>query len=782
MARFNPLQNSFASGLLTRRLLTREDIEQYGQGMRQAQNGLPMPHGGFQRRTGSYVVAEVKSTTSPVALLSFDVSVEQQYVMEFSDGWIRFYANHGVIESSPGVPYEIASPYGDDEFGGPLAIRTAQQVDVMYLAHPGKFPQKLTRTGLQTFSIGGVVFKDGNFPMQPSNITSTTLAVNLGTNVITFSAPPRPGGLNSTDDVARAVRWFDGTYQITNVLSSTTAEVIPTKVATDPAATTTTATLDWALGLFSNTDGPRAVLFHDGRLWYAGTRMSPDVLVGSVSDDYDNFDRGTNFGSTPTIGEDDKAIVRRVQGKRLQTILWLASMSNYMIVGSSGGEFRAFASDAGVMTPKTTVVRSATTRGSAALPPIQTDNVVLFTHASQREFYELKYDVVKDNFSSRNLLLLGEDIPDTDENGLGGLLRSTFQETPDRTVWLVHGDGGLVSLTYEPDQKVIAAARHWVGTDVVVEDVVSVVNPDNKLQELWFLATYDGSTYVCYMAAPYRPTLPRQGATVRQRIAALDQAHYVDVGLRLDSPKLITSFTKTNPVVITCPGHGFSNGDSIRHRVAQEPRQLDYLAATITGVTTDTYTLTGVDGTSWDDLTVVSNQAATNWNAPTARKQVTTVSGLAHLAGREVAILADGKVHLRKTVSGGGSVTLDYPASIVSVGLPYKFLGETERFVGGTRLGANLGHRTGVNQVIVYVLNSVGGKAAVGDGVRYPPRDLIMMEADQPMGRATPLFTGAVEVGTDQDWDLEASVYFENDDPLPMTVLAIAPRAEVNEG
>jgi len=782
MAKSSPILNAFNAGELSPEFKGRIDLEKFRKGCERLENFLPRIHGPARKRPGSRFVNEVKDSADRARLIPFEFSTTQAYVLEFGDEYVRFYANHGVIESSPGVPYEIASPYGNDDFGGPLAIRTAQQVDVMYLAHPGKFPQKLTRTGLQTFSIGGVVFKDGNFPMQPSNITSTTLAVNLGTNVITFSADPRPGGLNDADDIGRAVRWFDGTYQISNVLTSTTAEVIPTKVAADPAATTTTATLDWAMGLFSNSDGPRAVLFHDGRLWYAGTRMSPDVLVGSVSDDYDNFDRGTNFGSTPTIGEDDKAIVRRVQGKRLQTILWLASMSNYMIVGSSGGEFRAFASDAGVMTPKTTVVRSATTRGSAALPPIQTDNVVLFTHASQREFYELKYDVVKDNFSSRNLLLLGEDIPDTDENGLGGLLRSAFQETPDRTVWLVHGDGGLVSLTYEPDQKVIAAARHWVGTDVVVEDVVSVVNPDNKLQELWFLATYDGATYVCYMAAPYRPTLPRQGATVRQRIAALDQAHYVDVGLRLDSPKLITSFTKTNPVVITCPGHGFSNGDSIRHRVAQEPHQLDYLAATIAGVTTDTYTLAGVDGTGWDDLTVVNNQAATNWNAPTARKQVTTVSGLAHLAGREVAILADGKVHLRKTVSGGGSVTLDYPASVVSVGLPYKFLGETERFVGGTRLGANLGHRTGVNQVIVYVLNSVGGKAAVGDGVHYPPRNLIMMEADQPMDRATPLFTGAVEVGTDQDWDLEASVYFENDDPLPMTVLAIAPRAEVNEG
>lgn len=780
MARFNALQNSFASGLLSRRLLTREDLEQYGQGMRQAQNGLPMPHGGFQRRTGSYMVAEVKSTTAPVALIPFDVAVDQQYVMEFSDGYIRFFANHGVIEASPGVPYEIASPYSDDDFGGPQAIRTAQQVDVMYLAHPGKMPRKLTRTGLETFSLAEVSFKDGNAPMQPSNITATTLNVTgSGPYTLTFSAVPRVGGLVSADDVGRAVRWYDAVYKITSVTSTTVAEATLLKAKTDPA---TGATLDWALGLFSDTDGPRAVRFHDGRLWYAGTRMSPDVIVGSVSDDYDNFDRGTNFGSTPTIGEDDKAIVRRVQGGRLQTVLWMASMSNYLIIGSAGGEFRLFASDNGVMTPTNTVVRSATTRGSAYLNPIQTDSQILFTHQSKREFFELKYDVVKDNFASRNLLLLGEDIPDIDENGLGGLLRSTFQETPDRTVWLVHGDGSLVSLTYEPDQKVIAAAIHRVGTDVVVEDVVSVVNPDNKLQELWFLATCDGSTYVCYMAAPYRPTLPRQGATVRQRMAALDQAHFVDVGLRLDSPKLITGFTKANPVVITCPGHGFSNGDVIRHRVPQEPAELDMLAATIANVTTDTYELTGVNGTSWDDLTVVSNQATTNWNAPLARKEVSSVSGLTHLAGKEVAVLADGKVHPRRTVSGGGSITLQWPASIVSVGLPYKFLGETERFTGGTRLGANLGQKAGVNQVIVYVLNSVGGKVAVGDGTQTVLRDLITMQADQPMDRATPLFTGPVEVGVDQDWSIEPSVYFESDDPLPMTVLAIAPRAEVNEG
>jgi hypothetical protein len=111
----------------------------------------------------------------------------------------------------------------------------------------------------------------------------------------------------------------------------------------DPAGSG--ATTDWAMGLFSDTDGPRAVIFHDGRLWYGGSRTSPNVFVGSRSDDYDNFDRGLSYGSTPTLGDDDYAIVKRVQGKNLQTIQWMASQGEYLVLGSSGGEFRTFLLD-----------------------------------------------------------------------------------------------------------------------------------------------------------------------------------------------------------------------------------------------------------------------------------------------------------------------------------------------------------------------------------------------------------------------------------------------------
>ena len=115
MARANPIQSNFTAGLLTRRLRARDDIEQYHQGLRQALNGTILPHGGFMRRSGSIFVNAVKNRTSTKnALITFDVASDQQYIMEVGHNYIRYYANHGLVESSPGVPLETTTTYGND--------------------------------------------------------------------------------------------------------------------------------------------------------------------------------------------------------------------------------------------------------------------------------------------------------------------------------------------------------------------------------------------------------------------------------------------------------------------------------------------------------------------------------------------------------------------------------------------------------------------------------------------------------------------------------------------
>ena len=791
MARANPIQNSFVSGLLSRRMRARDDLDQYHSGMRQALNGTVLPHGGYMRRSGSVYVAEVKNRTGNNALIPFDVATDQQYVMEVGHNYIRYYANHGQVESSPGTPLETVTTYGNGE---QQDLAWAQQVDVMYLVHANGHPYKLTRNSLTSFAWTKVAWKEGHAPMQPSNITATTLAINLGTLVATFSANPVTGGLLSANDVGRAIRWFDGVYEIATVSTATTAVVTVLHAAADTAATTTTATKDWAFGLFSDTDGPRSVLFHDGRLWYGGSRTAPNVFVGSRSDDYDNFDRGISYGSTPTLGDDDYAIVKRVQGKNLQTIQWMASQGEYLVLGSSGGEFRTFSSTSGgVLTPRTTVVRPATYRGSASHYPVQIDTQLIFIQRNRREWYELRYDVVKDNFSSKNLALLAEDVPDSDVNGVGGVQQIVYQSSPDSVLWMVHGDGTLISQTYEPDQKVLGVSPHRVGTPasgVTVQSVAVIQNPDASATELWFLATLDvnGTTeqYVCYMDKQYRPALSYEQATDAEKVRALNEAYFVDIGLKYDIPKLLVSFTKAAQGVFTSTAHGFADGDNVKLRAPQGPEEMDLLSAIVSDKTTDTFKLKDSDGnyidtTDWADLGDVPNPSTTNMNSPLVRKEITTITGLNHLEGLEVDILADGAVHPRRTVTSG-SITLQRRASIVAVGLPFTYKGQTQRFIGGAKLGTDQGQPTSIDHVAMVLHNTMGGSFSVGNGIDRPLEPLNFREGSSNMNQSPPLFTGEKTVAVEGGWDVDATVYFENMQPLPMTVLAVMPRMITNEG
>ena len=790
MARANPIQSNFTAGLLTRRLRARDDLDQYSQGMRQALNGTILPHGGFMRRSGSVFVSEVKNRTSAKnALIPFDVASDQQYIMEVGHNYIRYYANHGQVESSPGTPLETVTTYSNDE---QQDLRVAQQVDIMYMVHPNGHPYKLSRTSLTSFTWTKVAWKDGNAPMQPSNITAVTCTKTGGGSpyTFTFSAVPKPGGMVTADDVGRTLRFHDGVYQITTVSSTTVVIATELKVLADPAGSG--STLDWALGLFSDTDGPRAVIFHDGRLWYAGSRTAPDVIVGSMSDDYDNFFRGLSYGVTPTINEDDKAIVKRVQGKRLQTIMWLASQADYMAIGSAGGEFRMFSSDAaGILTPNASVVRSATYRGAAYKTPVQIDSQIMFVHSNLRELYELRYEVVKDNFSSRNLMLLAEDVPDSDVNGNGGILRMAYQATPDSTIWMVHGDGSLIGLTYEPDQKVLGVHTHSVGNGLAtVNDIAVVQNPTSSAHELWFLATIDvnGTTeqYVCYMDAQYRPALSYERATDDQKIRALDEAYFVDLGLKYDLPVLIASFTKAAEGVFTATAHGFADGDRVKLRAPQGPTEMDRLSAIVSDKTTNAFKLKDgsgnyIDTTDWADLGVVSGASTTNMNSPLVRKEVTTITGLDHLEGLTVAVLADGMVHPNEVVVSG-DIELNRRASIVAVGLPYSYRGETQRFTAGGKLGTGQGQPATIDKIAVVLHNTMGGSLSTGNGLERDLDAMNFRDGNGPMDQSPPLFTGTKLISVDTSWDTEPTVYFENTQPLPMTVLAVAPRMMLNEG
>lgn len=138
-----------------------------------------------------------------------------------------------------------------------------------------------------------------------------------------------------------------------------------------------------------------------------------------------------------------------------------------------------------------------------------------------------------------------------------------------------------------------------------------------------------------------------------------------------------------------------------------------------------------------------------------------TVSGLDHLDGKEVAVLADGLVQARKTVTGG-TITLDAAASKVHVGLPYKT--QIKTVPASFNIEAfGSGRPKSVSKVWVRVDRS--GKFMVG------PEETSVLPAAEITEDA--LYSGLVEVAVNPLWNLDGQIIIEQEDPLPLMVVSL---------
>ena len=153
----------------------------------------------------------------------------------------------------------------------------------------------------------------------------------------------------------------------------------------------------------------------------------------------------------------------------------------------------------------------------------------------------------------------------------------------------------------------------------------------------------------------------------------------------------------------------------------------------------------------------------------------TTISGLTHLEGESVTILADGAAHPNKTVSSG-AVTLDRSATKAHIGLGYTSLLKTMRIEGGSAQGVSQGAIKRIHDIVVRLFRTVGAKV----GSSATNNDLIPFRSSaDEMGQALDLFTGDKTIEFPNGYDTDAQVFVKQDQPLPMSVLGIYARLEV---
>lgn len=154
----------------------------------------------------------------------------------------------------------------------------------------------------------------------------------------------------------------------------------------------------------------------------------------------------------------------------------------------------------------------------------------------------------------------------------------------------------------------------------------------------------------------------------------------------------------------------------------------------------------------------------------------TTISGLWHLKGETVSILADGKIHPPKTVSASGTVTLDYAASVVQIGLKVTAKVQSMRLETLTQTGTAQGKVKTVGRVGVRLIDAV----SYDYGSNFS--NLIRRQfqtPSSPLGAALTPFTGDDIVTWNDTWGYESRLCLQNDQPVPFGIVAVFPEVEV---
>lgn len=153
---------------------------------------------------------------------------------------------------------------------------------------------------------------------------------------------------------------------------------------------------------------------------------------------------------------------------------------------------------------------------------------------------------------------------------------------------------------------------------------------------------------------------------------------------------------------------------------------------------------------------------------------VTSVSGLSWLEGENVSILADGYVMPDRVVSGG-SVSLDFAASVVQVGLPFDAVAVTPPPVIPGDPDLSQSRVKDVNDVWVRVLESGGFWAGPYSG--EDAVDQVNLVQVNPFTFApsapAPLISDVLQLSLYSSLNESGQVMLQMSDPLPMTVVGV---------
>lgn len=508
-------------------------------------------------------------------------------------------------------------------------------------------------------------------------------------------------------------------------------------------------TTSWSEGSWSGYRGyPRVSRFNQDRLVFAGTDSEPQTNWMTKTSNY------TSFGRNIISLLDTDGITVNLPTRQLNAVTGLIALKK-LIAFTSASEWSIGPVDGAILTPTTTTTEVQGYNGSSGVEPVVIGNQAVFIQGRGKVVRNIGFQLADDGFTGNDLNVLARHLFEGHS-----ILEMAYQQEPDRIVWVLRDDGVLLSLTYMPEQEVVAWAQHE--TNGIVESIC--VTPADGYDELCLSVKRGTSRFIERMA---------------QRMASEDprDQYFVDCGISFDNPISITNITSAYPAVFSAANHGFSNGSILDLSDIEGMEDDDGVSAfnglrfTATHISSSTFELLDEDGATVN-ATALTAYASGGY----AREAFRTFTGFDHLNGFTVAILGNGEVYPEVEMAGG-SITLINACSRLHGGLGYTSDLETLNIETGLRDGTLQGRKVKITNVTFRVNNFRGGWIGPNEDELYEA----FTPARTGLGPPPVLYTGDLREGLGASFEDGGRVYYQQRDPLPVTINSLVMEYEVGD-
>lgn len=825
MQKANLHKTNFSAGEVSPAMGGRLDTARFKNGAAEITNFVVQPQGGLVRRMGTKFITEVKDSTKVHKLVPFRPSIQEAYILEFGNNSIRIINNDAVVLNT-GVPVDLVTTYSSAQLA---EIYYTQSADVLYVAHPDHAPKRVLSYSVNNWAIDLATTEDG--PYQSPQPGDSSITLWLEDIIHTAKITSTENDFNGASVGRNVEYWKDGSLVLGFVetyISPKEVWIIPAERVVDLKQLDNSAVITFdnvnnrvlsSRAIWSSETEYSFIRTSSGVWHYMTTHNPIPQVVGTSPNSYtaDVMTRSTSPAMISTFGKLSFSEETIDAALRSSSPLFLNpdDIGRKFRLNFSGkivwGTITAILDTDHAVVSLGNMVPLDTLDGTNYINNGETTDwrlgawfagnyprVVTFhqgrlvyggTRLEQNRIWFSKAD---DYVSFATTNLLGEVL---DDNGINIGIVSGEVNT---ILWAQSGPVLLIGTNGEEFQikpTSISEALTSSNINVTVQtpygsesnirpikigpSTLFVQNHGQRLRELMYNFEIDS-----FVASD---TTVISEHIFRKHISAVDMAYTQTPNSVLwflgADGKLISLTYEKDQEVYAWTNHELGGNAfvesiaSIPSEVGKQDRLHMIVRRTINGVTKryierfhdefNPSSPTDKDGMNYLDCSYHYEGAA-----------ITTVTGLNHLEGELVSVVANNAIHPDRTVVSG-QIQLDYSATDVLVGYTYESRVQTLPTDDGSQFGTSHGKLKKVHRVDCQLLNTIGIKYGRDLNQMDIPRSF--RETNGTMGQSPDLFTGIIQLTDESSFNRDGQFFIVQDQPYPCTILSLMPIIKVNE-